>query len=105
MVRWVIRKKNHCFFLKKLIKDVIKYKQITFLDFQYIDQVCDGDLAEIESLNEVLNLIEHIPNSHASESDFEECDNQATVRFNIVEHTCEMKKLNQSFRGINDFGK
>ena len=81
------------------------YKQITFLDFQYIDQACDEDLAEIESLNEVLNLIEHIPNSHASESDFEEYDNQATVRFNIVEHTCEMRKLNHSSRGIDDFGK
>ena len=81
------------------------YKQITFLDFQYIDQVCDEDLAEIESLNEVLSLIEHIPNSHASESDFEEYDNQATVRFNIVEHTCEMKKLNHNFRGINLFKK
>ena len=48
-------------------------------------------------------MIEHIPNSRVTENDFEEYDNQATVRFNVVEHTCEMKKLNHSFRGINDF--
>ena len=51
-------------------------------------------------------MIEHVPNSQTSDNDFEDYDNQATVRFNIVEHTCEMKALNQgSNRGNFNFGK
>ena len=84
---------------------------LAILDFQYIDQVCDEDLGEIESLNEVLSLIDHIPKCQMSENSYKIYENQETVRsigsvrFNIVEHTCEVKHMNQNRKGNQDFGQ
>ena len=78
------------------------YQKVIFLDFQYIDQICDEDLGEIESLNEILNLIEHIPNSVSSENCSE---NQGTVRFNVIEHTCEIQHKKQKGKGNSNFNQ
>ena len=46
-----------------------------------------------------------------SENSYKIHDNQATVRsigsvrFNIVEHTCEVKHMNQNRKGNQDFGQ
>ena len=76
------------------------YQQVIFLDILYIDQICDEDLGEIESLNEVLNLLDHIPRSVSSENASE---NQGTVRFNIIEHTCEIQHTKPKCKGNSDF--
>ena len=46
-----------------------------------------------------------------SENSYKIYENQATVRsigfvrFNVVEHTCEVKHMNQNRKGNQDFGQ